>query len=588
MRTPLSLALLLAAAPAGAAAQFGYFGQNKVQYQSFAWQVLRGEHVDLYFYPEAAELARLALAYAEESYTVLERRFSHAVPRRIPLIVYASHTDFEQTNILPFAPPEGLLGVTDFLKRRVTLPFTGSYAEFRHTLRHELVHVFQLSLASETFLRHPRVAQATPPLWFSEGIAEYFSAGEDAQDEMILRELTVSGRLPTLPQLAYAGGGIIYPIGGSIVRYLGTTYGDWRLAALYHDRWKYPRFEAALQELYGRSLVQLSDEWQFWMRRRYYPDVDATKPLALTTRLLTRFAIKPTAFRLPDDTTVRVLYFSPADGYASIYSRALHDERSRVVVRGERTPEFASFHFFDSRLDVSPAGVAVFGSRFESRDALIFWDLRAGRLAGRYQFPELVSILSPSWAPDGQSVVFSGLAVSGTSDLYRLWLPDGRLERLTADRYEDLDPAVSPDGRAVVFASDRTASGPRGGLNLFLLDLASGAVRYLTYGDWRDEAPRWSKATERIWFTSDRDGTPQIYSVDSTGTGRRETAALNGAFDPQFVDGGDGFVFGGFADLSFNLYFATAKPDSAQPDSAAPAVTLAAAAAPPGWDWPEL
>ena len=40
----------------------------------------------------------------------------------------------------------GLLGVTDFLKRRVALPFRGNFAEFRHTLRHEMVHVFQISL----------------------------------------------------------------------------------------------------------------------------------------------------------------------------------------------------------------------------------------------------------------------------------------------------------------------------------------------------------------------------------------------------------------------------------------------------------
>ena len=127
--------------PSFLSAQYGYFGQNKIQYRRFDWRVLRGEHVDLYYYPEEEELGRVALAYAEESYDSLQRRFNHAVTRRIPLIVYASHSDFEQTNILPFIPPEGLLGVTEFLKRRVALPFRGSYAEFRHTIRHELVHV---------------------------------------------------------------------------------------------------------------------------------------------------------------------------------------------------------------------------------------------------------------------------------------------------------------------------------------------------------------------------------------------------------------------------------------------------------------
>jgi hypothetical protein len=579
----LACALLLAAAPTLAAGQIGYFGQNKVQYHSFSWQVLRGEHVDLYFYPEETELARVALAYAEESYAVLERRFNHAVQHRVPLIVYASHADFEQTNVLPYAPPEGLLGVTDFLKRRVTLPFTGNYADFRHTLRHELVHVFQLSLATEAYLRYPRTTRVGLPLWFTEGLAEYFSAGEDSRDEMILRELTVSGRLPELGQLAYAGGGIIYPIGGSIVRYLGTTYGDWRIAALYHELYKYPNLEAAVRELYGRTLAQLSDEWQFWMRRRYFGDVGTTRPLALSAHQLTTLAIKPVAYRLPDDTVVRVLYFSPADGYASIYSRPLEGGSADLVIHGERTPEFESFHYFESRIDVNPAGVAVFGSRFESRDALIFWDLRKGALVGRYQFQDLVSILSPSWAPDGKSVVFSGLAVSGFSDLYRLWLPDGRLERLTTDRYQDIDPSVSPDGRTVVFASDRTAFGSTGARNLFLLDLASGAIRDLTYGDWQDDTPRWSPATGRIWFSSDRDGTLQLYSVDSSGRGRRETAALGGAFDPQFVDSASGVVFGGFGDLSFNLYRAKSLPDSGLTQIALDSTRTA-----PGWDWPEL
>src|ERR1700737_1165088 len=127
-------------------AQFFAFGQNKIQYRKLDWRIIRGVHVDLYYYPAEAELAPAALAYAEASYDTLSLQFGHDVAARIPLIVYASHTDFEQTNVLPFTPPEGLLGATDFMKRRVALPFRGNFAEFRHTMRHEMVHVFQLAL----------------------------------------------------------------------------------------------------------------------------------------------------------------------------------------------------------------------------------------------------------------------------------------------------------------------------------------------------------------------------------------------------------------------------------------------------------
>jgi hypothetical protein len=584
-RALVAVALCLLAAPA--AAQYGSFGQNKIQYRPFDWRVLRGEHVDLYYYPEEEELGRVALAYAEESYAVLERRFTHAVTRRIPLIIYASHTDFEQTNLLPFVPPEGLLGFTEFIRRRVALPFRGNYTDFRHTLRHEMVHVFQLSLFGETYARYPRMRSPNMPLWWSEGLAEYFSAGEDAQDEMLLRDMTVGGKLPTLAELEFWGGGVVYALGGAVHSYLAGRYGDWRIAALYRDLWKYESFPAAVQAIYGRRLEDLSAEWQYWMRQRYYPAVTGSPPLALDARLVSRLAIKPAAYRLAGDTATRLLYFSPSGGYSSIFSTALEGGKARALVKGERSEEFESFHYFDSRLDVSPDGVVAFSSRYFDRDALFLWSLSRRGVVGRYQFPELVSILSPTWAPDRQSVVFSALSMSGYSDLYRLWLADGRLERLTSDRYEDRDPSFSPDGTRLVFASDRTAFGQDGARNLFVLDIASGRIAYLTYGAWRDDTPRWARESGHVYFSSDRDGTPQIYEVDSTGSGRRVTNTLNGAFDPQWLEADGGILFGGFADLSFNLYFdrVPAASDTAAADFTLPAASERLAAE---WHWPEL
>lgn len=578
------LALGWSAGPASA--QFGYFGQNKIQYRAFEWRVLRGEHVDLYFYPDEEELARVALAYAEESYRDLEIKFTHAVTRRIPLIIYASHQDFEQTNILPFTPPEGLLGVTEFIKRRVALPFNGSYHEFRHTLRHELVHVFQLSLSAEVAHRYPRLRRVPLPLWFAEGLAEYWSAGEDTRDEMVLRDLTIEGRLPALARLANVYGGIVYPLGGVIHRYLGETYGDWRVAQLYRDLWKYGSFEEAVRGVYGRSLEELTAEWRHWMRRRYYPAVQQRRPLRLVGQRVATYAVRPLAYRAPGDTLTQVLYLSPRSGYTDIYVGTLRGGPARPVVKGERTAEFESFHPFESRMDVSPTGVLVFGSKYLDRDALFLWDLAQGKVVGRYQFPQLVSVLSPAWAPDGRSVVFSGLTFAGYSDLYRLWLADGRLERLTSDRYLDADPTISPDGRTVAFVSDRTAFGAAGARNLFTLDLATGRVDYLTYGPWSDESPRWSRAGGRIYFSSDRSGSFEVYSIDSIGAGRRESDALGGAFDPQWVPEDHGFLVAGFDDLAFSVYFAPAA--RLAPDSGGEPVTLAPERMPPQWEWQEL
>jgi len=547
LRALLALTGLLAFVAAPARAQFFAFGQNKIQYRKLDWRVLKGPHVDLYYYSAESDLAAPALAYAEASYDTLSIQFGHSVPTRIPLIVYASHTDFEQTNILPFTPPEGLLGATDFLKRRVALPFRGNFAEFRHTMRHEMVHVFQLDILVEAYNLSPRSSRFNFPLWWSEGLAELWSAGQDARDEMIMRDLTLSGRLPSLRQLGYTTSAIVYPIGGQIHRWLADTYGDWRVAMMYKEQNRHASFEDAVQAVYGRTLDQLNDEFQLAMRRQYYPSVDSLAPLNVLGTEIARLGVKATA--MPDtggdDSPGQIAYLSPSSGYLSIYTKAIErGGKARAIVTGGRSPELESFHPFESRMDASRKGLLLFTARYGDRDALIVWDMAKRRMAGRYQFTELVSLLSPHWMPDGQSIVLSGL--------YLVRLPSGKLEPLTSDLYQDLDPSPSADGRRLVFASDRTADGRGGAANLFLLDLETHAVSQLTTGDWVDESPIWA-ADDRIYFASDRDGVLNVFSVDTLGEGRRETSAWTGAFDPVPLPSG-ALLVGGFHDLSWNVY----------------------------------
>jgi WD40 repeat protein len=558
-------------------AQFFAFGQNKIQYRKLDWRIIRGAHVDLYYYPAEAELAPAALMYAEASYDTLAVQFGHDVAARIPLIVYASHTDFEQTNVLPFTPPEGLLGATDFLKRRVALPFRGNFAEFRHTLRHEMVHVFQLDLQSENYYQAPASGRFSFPLWWSEGLAELWSGGEDARDYMVLRDITFTGKLPSLRQLTFVTGGIVYPLGGRIHRWLADTYGDWRVASMYKEMNRYDTFEDAIRAIYGRTLDQLSEEFQLAMRRDFYPSADSLAPLAVLGREITRLAIKPAY--LPDTAaggSGEVIYLSPATGYVTIYRKRVDGGRSRTVVAAGRSADLESFHPFDSRMDASRPGYLLFAARYGDRDALVVWDLKRARMAGRYQFDRLVSILSPMWMADGRSIVFSGLSESGISDLYRVRLPKGTLQPLTRDRFQDLDPSPSPDGRRLVFASDRTSGGLGGAVNLFMLELSSGSITQLTRGDWVDETPSWGP-DRRIYFTSNRDGVLNVFSMDTLGQGRRETSAWSGAFDAVALPD-SGLLMGGFHDLSWNLY-------RYPPDSAAHEDRFTLDSGPPAGQW---
>ena len=110
----------------------------------------------------------------DDSFDFLSRKLSYVPKERIPMVVFASHQHFEQTNIVPFFIPEGVAGFTEFLKGRVALPFNGSYADFRRVIRHELVHVFQSRKGAHMKRLHPGGHFWNSPFWFTEPVTAMF------------------------------------------------------------------------------------------------------------------------------------------------------------------------------------------------------------------------------------------------------------------------------------------------------------------------------------------------------------------------------------------------------------------------------
>lgn len=570
------------------------FGKNKIQYEEFKWRILPGEHIDVYYYPEEEDVARLALTYAEESYQVLEQKFQHHPFRRIPLIVYSSDQHFEQTNVFPGFIPEGVLGFTEYLKRRVALPFRGDYNQFRNTLRHELVHAFQLSKISETQSMHPRKRVPSPQRihWWTEGLAEFWSSEQTAEDEMFVRDLVVRGRLPSIQRFTYTYSFMSYPLGGELHKYLTGRFGEEYIVRMYEEYWKYDTFEKALAGILGISLDQLSRDFRYHLEQRYFPAYASRPPLDIAARgVVTRGGanFKPVVYNAPGDSTPDILFLSPRTGYTNLYRTTIErGERGvKTVIKGERSAEFESFHAYESRFDVSKRGVVALVTRYLDRDALTLWDLEKEEVVGRYQWPDLVGVKGPAWDPHGQRVVFEGLSTAGFSDLYVIDFKTHQRSALTSDRFRDEDPDWSPDGQTIVFASDRTTHGRDGYTNLFLIDVASRKLDYLTHGRWHDQDPRWSNDGSRIAFSSDRAGTYDLYAVDRAGNGIRLTQMTGGAFDPEWLPTDRELVFAGFQEGAFRIFRFPLAGDETQAERIA-LVDAPAMAGRSVWDWQEI
>lgn len=569
-----------------APAQFGGFGKNKVQYSDFDWKILGGEHIDLYYYPEEEEIAYLALKAAEDAYDRLSFRFNHHVFRRIPLIIYSAHQYFQQTNTIESFIPEGVGGFTEFMKGRVVLPFNGSFEDFRHVLWHEMVHVFQISKANQSYRIRPRGQKARMPLWWTEGLAEYFSTEWDTRGDMYVRDLVLNDRMPPLERMdILAGGGIIYKLGQSVHMMLGERYGDEHFVRMYENLAMFPDFASLFEYIYGISLEDFGKWWHHQLKKKYYPDVldkEEVEIAGLIDVATHSWAnMHPAVYRSPKSGKQRVVFLSARTGYLDIYSVLLEaDERNRKKhIKGGRSAQYESFHPFQTRMDANDNGKLLFSSKFREKDALFIWDLEKNDKLKHFKFKGLVGISSPAWGPDENEIVFSGLSVSGFSDIYLFDLRSERLTKLTSDRYADDYPDISPDGRYVVFSSDRTVHGEEGYRNIFLYNRETRNLRYLTMGRWKDSQPRFNSDGSRVAFVSDRNGMPNIYLIDPEGTGAQLTNFYNGMFGFDWAADDSGFCFTALNAGQLDIYY------MAMPDTVVDSLRMDKETRVVQWDW---
>ncbi len=114
-----------------------------------------------------------------------------------------------------------------------------------------------------------------------------------------------------------------------------------------------------------------------------------------------------------------------------------------------------------------------------------------------------------AWSPDGK-IVYS----SRTGENWDIWISnaDGSgAKQLTADTFIDREPSVSPDGRSVVFQSNRS-----GARNIWRID-GNGNLKQLTEGNYVDSNPICSADGRWVIFGSQRSGTASLWKVSIDG-----------------------------------------------------------------------
>ncbi|MFY0682923.1 MAG: PD40 domain-containing protein [Balneola sp.] len=512
--------------------QYFSYGKNRVQYEEFEWRYLQSKHFDIYYYgAKNYKLAEFATMSVESAYKQLKSDFDHELSDRISVIIYDSHNDFSQTNVVTLpTSAEGIGGVTDKFKNRMTIPFDGNYSDFRRTIHHELVHAVFNDMfygGSVNSILQNNI-QLVFPLWFEEGLAEYTALGWDTNTDMYIRDAIINNYLAPIQ---YLSGYYAYRGGQSLWNYIVEEYGREKISEILQSIRTSRSVEYGLRTSLGMNIEELSKAWTEALKKRYYPEVaERQRSDALATLLTKRgdFGTYNTSAAISPQGD-KIAFITNGRGYFDVeVISSINGNKLKTLIRGEDNPDFEELNILNPNLTWSPDGTKIaLSTKTKGRDDIAIIDYNTKEVK-KLKFPNIDAIGSVSWSPDGNKVAFDA-NIGPFQDIFVYELDTKNLTNLTKDIYSDREPAWGADSESLFFVSDRgdnLALGETVKSNLLFKENTiyqtdiyetkignSFASRITSTSDWNEIQPTTTR-TGKLLFISDENGIQNLKELD--------------------------------------------------------------------------
>ncbi len=518
------------------------------------WRTIETEHFRIHYHEGTERLA-------ERTARMSEAMFDEMVPLMDwdpgykPEFTVVDHTDSPNgwANVIPYSQS------TFYAVPPSTNHALNDYDDWKRVLIiHEFTHVLQLDVrrgfpalvhmvGGKTF--HPNQML---PRFYTEGMAQYyeshFTAGgrnRSSTYEMYMRMDILEGNERRLDQITgdtarWPGGTLAYLYGAKFMAYLSDRYGEKTYAAMSYllGQMLVPySLSAWLRQVGDMDWPDLYDQWMTGLKARYQTEMERLKELGLTpVTKLTDTGDSHWAGRI-DPTGRKILMFH-ADALESpnwkIYDLETGDSETLLELRTnggidwgpdgtelvystvsypDRRLPFHDLYLYDMKTGLGKqitfdrrAREPAF-SRTGRRIAYVSYqtgfshleilDLDRNKTIEPFDRERFDQVFAPTWSPDGRLLAFGGFEEGGFKHIYLYDTQTKELRQVTHTGAINFYPSFSPDGRTLVYSSDRS-----GIFNAYAYDLERGTTHQMTNVLAGVFGPQISPDGRRLYFTT--------------------------------------------------------------------------------------
>src|SRR4051812_37845363 len=255
-----------------------YFGKNRVHYDKFDWQIYTTDHFEIFFYPELKQHIERVAGYAESAYQQVSADLKHDLSFKVPLILFKTHSEFEQENVDPGAAQEGVGAFAEPVRQRMVMPIDDPPDQLYGLIVHELTHIFEFDIIPQGLVR------ASVPLWVNEGLSDYERGQWSSTDLMQVRDAAVADIVPKMSEMqGYGNTGnalLVYNLGHAVFEFIEAKWGKEGVRQFLFALRKsvIGGGEDAYQEAFRMKPDEFDQAFERYLKDRFKPFRDRERP----------------------------------------------------------------------------------------------------------------------------------------------------------------------------------------------------------------------------------------------------------------------------------------------------------------------
>lgn len=429
------------------------FGQNRVQYKDFIWSYYQSERFAVYFYLGGQELGKFTILAAERELDSVEDKLEYKLSDKVDILVYNTLGDLKQSNIGYGVESNNTGGTTKIIGNKMFIYFDGNHHHLLKQIREGIAKICLESMMYGGSIQEvlQNAVLLNLPDWYTEGLASYISESWSTELDNRLRDGILSGKYKKFNRLSGADAKFA---GQSVWYYIAQNYGAAAIPNVLYLTRINRSTESGFSFVLGKSLRQTLKDWY-----QYYFDLytkEQTGKINPQDNDMVPLRLKKgvvySQFRL-NTTADKIAYVSNDIGKYKVKMKTLDENKYKTLLRGGFKNVTQPIDYSYPLTAWDPTGTKL-AMVFEKRDKIY---IRIYDTEGKKSETKLITnfqkILSISFGSDSRTLILSAVN-RGQSDIYVMNIASYKVEQITNDFWDDLNPHwVKLSNRSVILWS---------------------------------------------------------------------------------------------------------------------------------------